>query len=65
MTDRPKLIDELQKSTVELTDAPRLSERVKADKKMLLELLAAFVVGEKAKMDKRHYRVAYASTGIL
>ena len=37
---------------MEITDALGLSEGVKADKKTFLELLAAFVVGEKAKMDK-------------
>ena len=52
VTDRPELIDKLRRSTVELTDALGLSEGVKADKKMFLELLAAFAVGEKAKMDK-------------
>ena len=52
VTDHPELIDKLWKSTVEFTDALGLSEGVKADKKMLLKLLAAFVVGEKAKMDK-------------
>ena len=52
VTDRPELIDKLRKTTVEITDALGLSEGVKADKKTFLELLAAFVVGEKAKMDK-------------
>ena len=52
VTDRPELIDELRKSTVEITDALGLSEGAKADKKTLLELLVAFVVGEKAKMNK-------------
>ena len=37
---------------MEITDALGLSEGVKADKKTFLELLAAFIVGEKAKMDK-------------
>ena len=52
MTDRPELIEKLRKSTVELTDALRLGEGVKAEKKTFVELLAAFVVREKAKIDK-------------
>ena len=52
VADRPELIEKLRKSTVELTDALGLGDRVKADKKMFVELLAPFAVGEKAKMEK-------------
>ena len=41
-----------RKPSKELTEALRLAEGVKANKKTFLELLGSFVVGEKAKIDK-------------
>ena len=52
VTDRPEQIEKLRKSTVDITDALGLGEGVKIDKKQFVELLAAFVVGEKAKIAK-------------
>ncbi|CAI8055453.1 Sarcoplasmic calcium-binding protein [Geodia barretti] len=58
VTDRPELIEKLRKSTVELTDALGLGDGVKADRKKFVELLAAFVVGEKAKTLIEKHNVA-------